>query len=92
MKPAVQATAIALHQPLFRRERQLRIALAGTRRMHDECAVQFGFDEARMIDLPSVRSLRDPEPEGRALNMLLVVFQALGTFEIGRLLDTGPRS
>ncbi|MGB5131876.1 MAG: FeoB small GTPase domain-containing protein, partial [Steroidobacteraceae bacterium] len=41
-------------------------ALAGTRRMYDECAVQIGLDEARVIDLPSVRSLRDPGPEDRA--------------------------
>jgi ferrous iron transport protein B len=41
-------------------------ALAGTVRTYDECAVQIGLDEARVIDLPSVRSLRDPEPEDRA--------------------------
>ena len=33
-------------------------ALAGTRRHYDECAVQIGLDEARVIDLPSIRSLR----------------------------------
>ena len=41
-------------------------ALAGTQYVYDECAVQIGLDEARVIDLPSVRSLRDPEPEDRA--------------------------
>lgn len=41
-------------------------ALAGTGRTYDECAVQIGLDQARVIDLPSVRSLRDPEPEDRA--------------------------
>jgi ferrous iron transport protein B len=33
-------------------------ALAGTQRFYDECAVQIGLDEARVIDLPSIRSLR----------------------------------
>ena len=41
-------------------------ALAGTGRRYDECAVQIGLDQARVIDLPSVRSLRAPEPEDRA--------------------------
>jgi len=41
-------------------------ALAGTRRVYDECAVEIGFDEARVIDLPSLRSLRDLEPADRA--------------------------
>ncbi len=41
-------------------------ALAGTRRVYDECAVEIGLDEARVIDLPSLRSLRDPEPADRA--------------------------
>jgi ferrous iron transport protein B len=41
-------------------------ALAGTRRAYDECAVQIGLDEARVVDLPSVRSLRDPEPADQA--------------------------
>jgi ferrous iron transport protein B len=36
-------------------------ALAGTQRAYDECAVQVGLDEARLITLPSVRSLRHPE-------------------------------
>ncbi|OGA50671.1 MAG: hypothetical protein A3G24_18625 [Betaproteobacteria bacterium RIFCSPLOWO2_12_FULL_62_13] len=47
-------------------------ALAGTRSAYDECAVEIGLDEARVIDLPSLRSLRDPEPEdGAALKYLL---------------------
>jgi ferrous iron transport protein B len=33
-------------------------ALTGTQRIYDECAVQIGLDEARVIDLPSIRSLR----------------------------------
>jgi ferrous iron transport protein B len=41
-------------------------ALAGTRRAYDECAVQIGMDEARLIDLPSIRSLRKLEREDRA--------------------------
>ncbi len=40
--------------------------LAGTRRAYDECAVEIGLDEARLIDLPSLRSLRDPDTAGRA--------------------------
>ena len=91
MKRSVHTTAVPLHQPLFRGERRLLVALAGlpgcgkstlfravastavssgalagTQRVYDECAVQIGLDEARLIDLPSVRSLRDPEPEDRA--------------------------
>ena len=31
--------------------------LAGTRRAFGECAIQVGFDEARLIDLPSIHSL-----------------------------------
>jgi len=31
-------------------------ALAGTRLSYNECAVQIGLDEARVIDLPSIRS------------------------------------
>ena len=31
--------------------------LAGTHRAYRECAVQIGFDEARLIDLPSIHSL-----------------------------------
>lgn len=41
-------------------------ALAGTGRTYDECAVQIGLDQASVISLPSVRSLRDPEPDDRA--------------------------
>jgi len=41
-------------------------ALAGTQRAYDECAVTIGLDEARVIDLPSLRSLRDPEPGDQA--------------------------
>ena len=35
-----------------------RGTLAGTQRTYDECAVQIGFDEARVISLPGVHSLR----------------------------------
>jgi ferrous iron transport protein B len=41
-------------------------ALAGTQRAYDECAVQIGLDEARVIDLPSVHSLRHLEGDDRA--------------------------
>ena len=41
-------------------------ALSGTRRAYEECAVQIGVDEARVIDLPSLRSLRDPDQDDRA--------------------------
>lgn len=41
-------------------------ALTGTRQAYDECAVEIGLDEARVIDLPSLRSLRDPEPGDQA--------------------------
>jgi len=41
-------------------------ALAGTQRAYDECAVQIGLDEARVINLPSVQSLRHPERDDRA--------------------------
>ncbi len=91
MKRPVTGTAVPLHQPLFRGERRLRIALVGlpgcgkstffravastsvqsgaltgTRQAYDECAVEIGLDEARVIDLPSVRSLRDPDPGDQA--------------------------
>jgi ferrous iron transport protein B len=47
-------------------------ALAGTQRFYDECAVQIGLDEARVIDLPSIRSLRHLDDENRpALKYLL---------------------
>lgn len=86
-----QVATVALHHPLFRGERRLRIALvglhnsgkstlfeavsstsvqhgvlAGTQRAYDECAVQIGLDEARLIDLPSMPSLRHLEDEDRA--------------------------
>jgi ferrous iron transport protein B len=41
-------------------------ALAGTQRAYDECAVQIGLDEARVINLPSVHSLRHPGHDDRA--------------------------
>ena len=41
-------------------------ALAGTRRAYEECAVQIGLDEARVINLPSVHSLRHPGHDDRA--------------------------
>jgi ferrous iron transport protein B len=75
-------SAVALHTPLFRGERRLRIALvgmpnagkstlfnavsstaprtgrlAGTQRAYGECTVQIGFDEASVIELPSIASL-----------------------------------
>ena len=92
-KPPAQPriATVALHQPLFRGERRLRIALvglpnsgkttlfnavsstsvergtlAGTQRTYDECAVQIGFDEARVIDLPNMHSLRHSEDDDRA--------------------------
>ena len=43
-----------------------RGALAGTRSAYDECAVQIGLDEARVIDLPSIRSPHHFEPQDRA--------------------------
>ena len=41
-------------------------ALAGTHRAYDECAVQIGLDEARVIDLPSIRSPHNLDSEDRA--------------------------
>ena len=41
-------------------------ALAGTHRAYDECAVQIGLDEARVIDLPSIRSPHHLESDDRA--------------------------
>ena len=41
-------------------------ALAGSRRGYEECAVRVGLDEARLIKLPSLRSLLDVEEEDRA--------------------------
>ena len=47
-------------------------ALAGTQRAYRECAVQISLDEARVIDLPSIRSLRHLESaEHVALKYLL---------------------
>jgi ferrous iron transport protein B len=40
--------------------------LAGTRRVYNECAVQIGLDEARLVDLPSIRSPHDLDVEDRA--------------------------
>jgi len=82
---------IALHEPLLRGKRRLRIALvglpnsgkstffaavastsvrrgalSGTDRPYNECAVQIGLDEARLIDLPSIRSPHHLESEDRA--------------------------
>ncbi len=41
-------------------------ALAGTQLAYDECAVQIGLDEARVIDLPSMRSPHHLESQDRA--------------------------
>ncbi len=41
-------------------------ALAGTRSAYNECAVQIGLDEARVIDLPSIRSPHHLESQDRA--------------------------
>jgi ferrous iron transport protein B len=41
-------------------------ALAGTRLAYNECAVQIGLDQARLIDLPSIRSPHHLESEDRA--------------------------
>ena len=41
-------------------------ALAGTRRAYNECAVQIGLDEARVIDLPSIRSPHHLDSKDRA--------------------------
>jgi hypothetical protein len=43
-----------------------RGALAGTRSAYDECAVQIGLDEARVIDLPSIRSPHHLASDDRA--------------------------
>ncbi len=43
-----------------------RGALSGTRSAYDECAVQIGLDEARVIDLPSMRTAHCLEPQDRA--------------------------
>lgn len=39
--------------------------LAGTHRAYGECAVQIGLDEARLVDLPSIHSLNQLEPDDR---------------------------
>ncbi len=41
-------------------------ALAGTHLAYNECAVQIGLDEARVIDLPSIRSPHHLESQDRA--------------------------
>ncbi len=47
-------------------------ALARTERMYDVCDVEVGLDQARVIDLPGVRSLRESgETERGALKYLL---------------------
>src|SRR5512139_770920 len=58
--------AVPLRTPLFRGDRRLRVALAGSRHGYDECAVRIGLDEARLIKLPSLRSLLDVADEDRA--------------------------
>jgi ferrous iron transport protein B len=37
--------------------------LGGTRRAYNECAVQIGLDEARVIELPSIQTLHDLSPD-----------------------------
>jgi ferrous iron transport protein B len=43
-----------------------RAAFAGLRRAYAECAVRIGLDEARLIELPSLRTLVSLEDESRA--------------------------
>ena len=46
--------------------------LAGTHRMYAECPVQIGFDEARLVSLPSIRSLKNmPDDDLVTLQYLL---------------------
>ncbi len=46
--------------------------LTGTRRVYRECTVQIGFDEASVVDLPSIQSLRHIEGDDvSALKYLL---------------------
>ena len=46
--------------------------LAGTHRKYGECPVQIGFDEARLVDLPSIQSLNNlPHGDQVALQYLL---------------------
>ena len=40
--------------------------LAGTHRVYEECIVQIGFDEASVIDLPSIESLHHPAQDDLA--------------------------
>ncbi|MBI2754414.1 MAG: ferrous iron transporter B [Betaproteobacteria bacterium] len=54
---------------LFRAVRSTSVQsapLAGTQRAYEECAVRIGLEEARLIDLPSIRTLRSLEREDRA--------------------------
>ena len=49
-----------------------RGALAGTQRVYRECTVQIGFDEASVVDLPSIHSLHHLEGDDlSALKYLL---------------------
>ena len=43
-----------------------RSAMAGAQREYDQCIVQIGLDEARLIDLPGLRTMRDPDNDNRA--------------------------
>jgi len=46
--------------------------LAGTHQMYAECPVQIGFDEARLVSLPSIRSLKNmPDDDLVTLQYLL---------------------
>lgn len=46
--------------------------LAGTHRMYAECPVQIGFDEARLVSLPSIQSLKNmPDDDLVTLQYLL---------------------
>ena len=51
---AVQATSVR------------RAAMSGAHRAYDECIVQIGLDEARVVDLPGLRSMRDTDEDNRA--------------------------
>ena len=44
----------------------LKAKLAGTRAAYEECAVRVGFDEVRLIELPSLRTLSNLEGAERA--------------------------
>ena len=62
---------------------------------YEECDVDIGFDEARVVRLPSLRSLHDPDPASRAaLNHLLsdaerpdVIVQVLDATALERHLE-----